>query len=560
MKGEDDALGLGRYAQVLGEFVLKCDTPMTVGIQGDWGAGKTSLMNLIAEHATDQGNVRTLTLNTWQYAQVSGESSLALLLLQALYQKVAQDPSRVKEFAVKMLGVLRAVKKIEVMGFGVEAGEVPKEDFGEAAMLEGLKTDFKDLVEKKLREGKQPADRYIFFIDDLDRVLPIKAVEILEVLKNFVDVPGCVFVIACDYEVVVKGLRAKFGIGEGELAGRSFFDKIIQVPFRMPVYSYDVESYIQVVLDNIGWKLEGNDIKDYRALLENSVGFNPRSVKRLGNTLLLLRQVAEMASSESGAQTLATKERLKILFGLVCMETAYSELYTAVRKSTESEDLPRLLLTPEKALSESETFAQVLGEDGDGQAPPRLVEFLHALGRAVDVDSSGKIDSHEIRVLREMMSLSSITSVEEPTPTRRYSLDEDELLATAEKGGIAPLVAEMRRTLNERTELRERKTLSTFSYTLRWRRPDGMEKTDGFITLNVKNKQPGMRVDLWMDRFEGLSQDATHQQACQDLRGFIESHVPESPLWGTEGYVCFWLKDMEDAQELGEIIARMMTG
>ena len=46
---ESDALGLQPYAQALGRFILECDSPMTVGIQGDWGAGKTSLMMLDEE-------------------------------------------------------------------------------------------------------------------------------------------------------------------------------------------------------------------------------------------------------------------------------------------------------------------------------------------------------------------------------------------------------------------------------------------------------------------------------------------------------------------------------
>ena len=48
-------------------------------------------------------------------------------------------------------------------------------------------------------------------MDDLDRLEHRKAVELLEVLKLFFDVEGCVFILAIDYDVVVKGVTAKYG-------------------------------------------------------------------------------------------------------------------------------------------------------------------------------------------------------------------------------------------------------------------------------------------------------------------------------------------------------------
>jgi predicted KAP-like P-loop ATPase len=44
-KGEDDKLGIKGYAEALFQFITDAETPMTIGVQGDWGSGKTSLMN-----------------------------------------------------------------------------------------------------------------------------------------------------------------------------------------------------------------------------------------------------------------------------------------------------------------------------------------------------------------------------------------------------------------------------------------------------------------------------------------------------------------------------------
>ena len=77
-----------------------------------------------------------------------------------------------------------------------------------------------DIMQLKEEIGKLIADAlekdnskqgFTFYIDDLDRIDPPIAVEILELLKNIFDLEKCVFVLAIDYDVVIKGLKPKFG-------------------------------------------------------------------------------------------------------------------------------------------------------------------------------------------------------------------------------------------------------------------------------------------------------------------------------------------------------------
>ena len=73
------------------------------------------------------------------------------------------------------------------------------------------KEDIKDVIQKLLNDPANKYQRVVFFVDDLDRIPPTDAVEVLEALKNMFDIPNCIFVLAIDYEVVVKGLESKFG-------------------------------------------------------------------------------------------------------------------------------------------------------------------------------------------------------------------------------------------------------------------------------------------------------------------------------------------------------------
>jgi hypothetical protein len=442
----DDHLGLQRYAEALGRFVLQCDTPMTVGIQGDWGAGKTSLMNLIVDYLGQQpeSSPITVTLNTWQYAQVCDGNELALVVLQALQTKIAGTEKALTKVWQKVARTFSKIKGISFLGIGVEAGEAAAAEIPD---LGELKEVFRSLVRERL-EKTDGADRVVVLIDDLDRVLPERAVEILEALKNFVDVERCVFVLACDYAVVTKGLKQKFKVSEKELGGRSFFDKIIQVPFQMPVYQYEVQRYLRAMLGRIDWKLWDDDISLYEKLLKHSVGFNPRGLKRLCNTLLLLRMVAEGA--EETRILVADEHRLAVLFSLVCMESAHERLYKRLAEAQPDELESLITALAEDEIGDEEGDARhsegqkdvAEGED-DGEEDLQLSSdersYLDVFRTVLDRNKDGTLDPAEIVRLQEMLKLSAITALTEEPRRSSQRLDMQDWLAN----GADPVVRDL---------------------------------------------------------------------------------------------------------------------
>ena len=102
-------------------------------------------------------------------------------------------------------------------------------------------------------------DRIVFFIDDLDRIAPYRAVELMEIMKNFLDCKKCIFVLAIDYDVVVRGVNDKFGETQ-ESKARSFFEKIIQLPFMVPVNYYNVEHYVKNLLNGLGLSIQDSNM------------------------------------------------------------------------------------------------------------------------------------------------------------------------------------------------------------------------------------------------------------------------------------------------------------
>jgi hypothetical protein len=99
--------------------------------------------------------------------------------------------------------------------------------------LEQFRDRFQRLVEQRIsKKGK----RLVVLIDDLDRCMPETAIEVLEAVKLFLDVPGCVFVVAVDRKVIVEGIRVRYrdfalATGTGArlpIRGEDFLEKIIQ--------------------------------------------------------------------------------------------------------------------------------------------------------------------------------------------------------------------------------------------------------------------------------------------------------------------------------------------
>ncbi len=445
-RAEDDKLGLAAYVDALSEFVLRCPTPMTIAIQGDWGSGKTSTMNLV--RAKLKGKVEIagdIWFNTWQYSQFGQGDDLPAHLIgvfaQGLKTSVQGNEAlgRIKNFVAKVAKA--AVMSAAAAVTSKDAVDVAVDVYVSEARKEGvlpnrvkqLKDDLDIVVKAALRDTNS---RYLVFIDDLDRLIPSRAVEVLEVLKIFLDVPGCVFLLACDYEVITRGLREKFGEASSGQNGKHFFDKIIQLPFTMPVGRFDVAAYIRSLFGKVGDEktaIPENEVEQYRALLANSIGFNPRSLKRITNSVQILYLVASNRDLLKNADDNGQRLRHRILFGLVCLQTAFEPLYRHLLEQSRL-DWRSLAETLEIDWQHVDWVdgAQIAGENADDlsalatvvQECNRLVpgsskllpSFMSALRAVTQIFA--RVDAahdEELKlkfdIFHKMLSLSSVTSI-----------------------------------------------------------------------------------------------------------------------------------------------------
>ena len=352
---DKDLFQITPYKEALCEFIRNADTPITIALQGEWGSGKTSLMHQLRETlAPENGDSQffSVWINTWQHMLLSGAESSVCGILKSIVAQIGRQAKSDK--TKKSAEVAKAMARSLFQGLMNAAGSMVgikdagtevvkavdqhnghKNDSGESDISE-LKKSIGNLIADVISDSGK-GKKFLFFIDDLDRIDPPVAVNVLEILKNVFDLENCIFILAIDYDVVVKGLKPKFGelTNKNEREFRSFFDKIIQLPFSMPVKAYKINEFLDQALRSIGYvTLDDNSPKTLKELEEItkiaqiSIGTNPRALKRLTNTLSLIQIIARRTHCKDDDEQLEKQNLLN--FALVCMQICYPAVYNVL--------------------------------------------------------------------------------------------------------------------------------------------------------------------------------------------------------------------------------------
>ena len=338
-KLEEDYLRIEKYAISLSKFIQQSDTPITIGLQGEWGTGKTSLMSLLLEQFNDEANQNEIAsswVNTWEYSMFKGAKETTPSVLKGMLDKLKDsckergvwtlkdDAKSTFNKAGKFLSGIANQVVANQTGINVkDAVDSNSESY--VAEIAEVKKMISGLIQELINDEKNPVKKVVFFVDDLDRILPSDAVEVLESLKNIFDIPNCVFILAIDYDVVVKGLESKFGpkTKENEREFRSFFDKIIQVPFTMPVGAYDISSFLKNKLAELNVEINDEEVSQITKIVGYTVGNNPRSLKRYLNTFSLIKIIVLDDDEIDDANDI----NKIILFATLGIQISYPEIF-----------------------------------------------------------------------------------------------------------------------------------------------------------------------------------------------------------------------------------------
>lgn len=323
IKNTDDLLGYSDYAHTLWARILaalNCDAanaklqkeqqllgddPLVVGIFGEWGAGKSRLLQLIHQkaertakerftaHQGDSGLDLTVPVffQPWKYEHephllvpllmhILAELNQSLELSKGLEESVKQKFDQAGDELVKaMPNLVQSVGKlfksvaakfatVDATGTAIglalagalatflakekkpiqkNAEEFSFEDNGRSYYE--IHEILKHITRPKTHKYTHPNHKidqdirinFVIFIDDLDRCLPEKAVETLELIKTIFNAESFAFVLALDEEVVERGIGHRYKdytlVGkkpEMPITGFEYLEKIVHLPFRLP--------------------------------------------------------------------------------------------------------------------------------------------------------------------------------------------------------------------------------------------------------------------------------------------------------------------------------------
>ena len=341
---EHPELGFPETARALGDIVASSSPRFAVGIFGRWGSGKSTLAQAIARRLDelDRGHERVIPVefNAWRYER---EEHLIIPLLDTLRDALAEwaeehKGDQAEAQARKVASTIgRAIRSI-VAGLSVSIGvpgaiglsweankaleeaRQPGEDDQAAVPHSFYHASFRAL--RRALESFVGADRRIVvFVDDLDRCLPDRALQVLESMKLFFDLEGFVFVVGLDQAVVDYALWAKFqhvpsaapaepavplagaepaaarpasSVLPAAPSGEDYVKKVFQLEYRIaPVRYEDLDTFLEAsVRDSALPDEQASDIRGrvlgHLQVMVGDAPVNPREVKRYVNEYALL--------------------------------------------------------------------------------------------------------------------------------------------------------------------------------------------------------------------------------------------------------------------------------
>ena len=440
--------------------------PISIGVHGDWGAGKSSILAMIEEQFPSRKEDETVCIrfNGWKH---QGFEDAKLALMSAIlseitrHREMTEEAQSVAKKLWKNINWISVAKTVGSVACSVASGVPPINLL--TGLLDRLKSDVKDSekvlgaidsvgnyldeakvfedisLSKEFHEFQESFEelleetnikKLIILIDDLDRCLPTVTIETLEAVRLFLFLKSTAFVIAADEAMIEYAVGSYFpdypaeeNQSNGYQYSKRYLEKLIQVPFRIPVLGkVESEMYtamlmigsalndsdpnfnkvLEIALDRMKkpWENNGFTLSDIQTALgdkyvqaseafsvanqiadilsKNTQG-NPRKIKRFINMLLLRREIAE-------ARGFGASIRLPIMAKMMLAEQFHAGEYKTIATLLDEEGKCQQLAEFEQKLASSEMKAE---------HKPQEAAVAMAVERGVSVTPpEGKRDTH----------------------------------------------------------------------------------------------------------------------------------------------------------------------
>ncbi|MDY3203920.1 MAG: P-loop NTPase fold protein [Arcobacter sp.] len=285
----EDFLNYNIHCNLIKEYITNPKLlPLTIGVFGDWGSGKSSIMKILEQKLENESKILTIYFNSWLFESYEDAK---VSLLENILLELSKNKTLSNTAKKKILSLISSVDYMKLakdgiskygknvvdiivtggVGTAIEAGfsmlnkdilsEINSEEFNDfdkylkkeqentsKNTIKTFRKDFEELIQLT------DYDSVVIFVDDLDRCMPERVIDTLEAIKLFLSVPNTAFVIGADERIIKHSISMHLQLHtlnnnseylqDTQQIVTDYIEKLIQIPYRIPKLSLsEVETF-----------------------------------------------------------------------------------------------------------------------------------------------------------------------------------------------------------------------------------------------------------------------------------------------------------------------------
>lgn len=287
----EDEFNVSPFAKSISNTIKSVHYPegVVISLHGEWGSGKSSVVNLIKQHLNEDenGDVFGSNFNAWW---LPDSQSLELAFLQHLTETVSQhlQAKDLTELKTTFRNISDSIRPFLAAGGSLVAGG---SDAGSAAVNKTLNFLNGNTVEQYHKKASSLMEKtnkkYLLVIDDIDRLSPQEAMSVFKLVKTIGKLPNTIFLLVFDRSQVQTHIEQNFSA-----TGSNYLEKIVQLSFDMPSIEpeYLRDAAWKRIVRAHGSDFDPHDNNFHNVFIDCVLPFlkTPRDVTRLFNALSAL--------------------------------------------------------------------------------------------------------------------------------------------------------------------------------------------------------------------------------------------------------------------------------